>query len=317
MKFIGVILSLLFSILIGNIVGAELDSATSSYVITGVLFVASFAIPSDRSILAAYAMVDVMKRNTAMPGFQPQYNVITVFRSRDVALFPNRDDKGVKITGNVQLLQGSNMIRLEVTAGTMVWKNTAEGDADSRGIKQTLEAEVPGFALETAEFLYNNMNEDLYAIVEFCDGSTPLLFGSPCAKLQLKPEGEGNKDKTYSKLSFESMNKGPIIAHYYGTMTYAADFTISADDTTPSIAQGSGRYVIPSTNVADVTITSLDNAIEGQVITLVGSGGTHLSSIVTGGEFILHGGTSWTSLGGSTITFEVFDTDHFIELSRT
>lgn len=132
----------------------------------------------------------------------------------------------------------------------------------------------------------------------------------------MTPEMEGNKDKTFGKISLKSMKKGPAIAHYYGTMTYAVDFNIAADDVTPSIAEGSGRYVIPNSNAAPITITGLDDAVAGDRITLVGSGG-NVSTIENGSVFVLEGGADWDSDLGATLTLQVFDATHFFEISRT
>lgn len=209
------------------------------------------------------------------------------------------------------------MIILEVTAGTVTFEGTAEGDMDARAVIQKLVGDAPGYELDLAEFIQNNLNENLGAILEFADGSTPLYFGDEAAPLMLVPNTAGNKDKISSQVSLESAQKGPCIGHYFGTMTYATDYNIAVDDATPSVANGSGRYVIPNNNTAATEITTFDDAVVGMVITFIGSGGSFLSTINSAGEFVLKGGVSWSSTDGSTITFEVYDTDKFIERSRT
>ncbi len=318
MRIVAILTALLLSVFMGTAMAYGLEAPQVAFITVPTIFTISMVVPMPGGILAVnYVMVNVDKPDVATPGYQPQKDKITIFRARDVSIFPSRDSKGIKITNNIVMKSGTNMITLDITEGTLDWKGAAEGDADSRAIIQELNGEVPGYRLELAEFVQNNLNENLYAIIEFCNGDTPLLFGSECSKMQMTPEMAGNKDKTFGKISLKSMKKGPAIAHYYGTMTYAVDFNIAADDVTPSIAKGSGRYVIPSNNAAAVTVTGFDDAVAGDRITLVGSGGTHVSTLANGTTFILEGGADWDSDLGSTLTLQVFDATHFYEISRS
>lgn len=316
MKSFKIILTALFSILLGNIISSWLEIPTATLIITPLLFFLANA-PLPAGSFYTYIPVDVLKKDTPTPAYTPIKHILTIFRHRDVLTHPSRDSKGVKISSNVIMSTNKNMIKLQVTAGTVAFEGTGEGDPDAKAIIQKLSGNAPGYELELAEFIQNNLNEDLGAILEFADGSTPLYFGDEAAPLQLVVTSSGNKDKISAQVSLESSQKGPVIGHYFGTMTYAEDFEIAADDATPSVAEGSGRYVVPDDNASPVTITGFDDAVKGMIITLVGSGGDNLSTIATSSSFILEGGTSWTSVAGSTITFEVFSATVFIERSRT
>ncbi len=317
MKIIRIITALLFSVILGNLFAHSIELPQAAFAIVPALFATSFIqFTPMGSFLFAFVPVDVLKKDTPTPAYTPIKHILTIFRHRDVSSFPARDANGVKISANLGMASNKNMIRLEVTPGTVSFEGASEGDADARAVIQKLVGDAPGYELELAEFIQNNLNENLGAILEYADGSTPLYFGDEAAPLQLVPATAGSKDKISTQISLESAQKGPVIAHYFGTMTYATDNQIAADDVTPSVAAGSGRYVIPNDNAAPVEITSLDDAVKGMIITLVGSGGS-VSTINAAGEFILEGDASWSSNDGATITFEVFADDVFIERSRT
>lgn len=264
-----------------------------------------------------YVAIDVNKPEKASPALFKPKDKVTFFRHRDVLAHPARDSKGVYIASNIQMKTNKNMLILYVTPGTIKFSGAAEGDNDARAIMQSISGSHPGYALEIAEFMANNLNENLGATLEFCDGSTPLLFGGECAPLQMSPNVQADGAKLTSDFEAKSTSPGPCIAHYGGTLTYAVDNEIAADDVTPSIAAGTGRYVIPDDNIAPVEITSLDDAVKGMVVTLVGSGGANVSTINSALEFILEGDVAWSSVDGSEITFEVYAADVFIERSRS
>lgn len=317
MKIVGILITLMLSLVLGNTVGFVFDSLNTAVAVSGVSFIGGMIMPKQLGILAVgFVNVDVFKANTSAPGYLPPKDIISFWTDEDVTGMPPRDDNGVRIIGNIAMNAGRHMIRIQVTEGTLIWKNMMEGDADSRAVIQSLEFEVPGYGLLLAEFLANNANKNIYAGIQFCNGATPLQFGSECAKMQMTIDTEGNKDKTYSKISLKSMKKGPVVAHYFGTFTYAQDFAIAADDVTPSISEGNGRYVIPA-NTGATAITGFDDAGAGKTVTLVGSGGVNASTIAHGGKFVMADGADWTGDTGSTITFEIYDADHYFEISRS
>jgi len=316
MKFLNILFSLLLSVFMGTIIGQlSFGSVEASQGISAILFVGSF-IPKGFGILGNYVTVDVPKPNVEMPGYEPPKDVVIVFRADDVLNFPDRDDKGVLITNDVVLKPNANMMRIEVTQGTIILKGEPEGDNDSRGVIQSLEADAPSYALTTAEFFANNMNEALYAIVEYCDDTPNKLLGTPCAKLQMSPAFEGNNEKTATKMTLTSMAKGKVIAIYEGTLTFDVDFQVPAETVDIDVVQGDGRYALSTANTVPTEILSFVNGSEGQKVTLVGQGGVEPSTIQDGGNFIMRGGAGWTALDGSTITFEIYDDNHYFETFR-
>lgn len=168
----------------------------------------------------AYTFASVAKPSGATPGFQKPMDELILFRTQDIDTMPDRDDNGVKITGNVVLSAGANMISVYCTPKTIEYRQTPEGDPDSRAFVQELKGSFPGYELLIAEFITNNSNENLMGILRFCDGVTkPKLFGSICAPLQMEAALEGTSEKTSNNIVLKSMNKGPAIAIYEGTLS--------------------------------------------------------------------------------------------------
>lgn len=168
----------------------------------------------------AYTFSSVAKPSGATPGFQKPMDELILFRTQDIDTMPARDDKGVVIAGNIVLAAGANMISVYCTPKTIEYRQTPEGDPDSRAFVQELKGNFPGYESAVAEFITNNSNENLMALLRFCDGvTTPKLFGSICAPLQMEAALEGTSDKTSNTLTLKSMNKGPAIAIYNGTLS--------------------------------------------------------------------------------------------------
>lgn len=165
-----------------------------------------------------YTMVSVLKKNKNAGRPVGFYDRVILFRWDDVTADPSRDDKGVKISGDLSLVPGANAIEMYVTPETLKVYDTSEGEADKKGFIQHLEFEHPGDELEYAEFAENAINENFGAIVKTCDGSSTRLLGSKCCPLQFTHEGQNDNEAVTNAVSFASLRRGPKIAHYEGQL---------------------------------------------------------------------------------------------------
>ena len=265
-----------------------------------------------------YVKVDIAKPGNVGVGGDKKDKII-IFDWDDVATMPARDASGIVITGNIAMNSGAYMIKMYGTQNTIKASADSEGDPDAKGVTQTVEFEHPGDAQEVREFRANWMNKNIGIIIERCSNTKKNLYGTPCAPLQMVFKGEDDKDKNKTTFTFKSTQKGPDVADYQGTLTLSAVMaTIAANATTVALV-GSGRYQLTTGSAAIATITTCSNAVDGQVFTLIGSGGTYPSAIA-GTDFILFEGTAWSAISGAEITFKTFkngaSTYKFIELSR-
>lgn len=168
----------------------------------------------------SYTMVSVLKSDPNAGRPVSFNNNIILFKWDDVVIDPDRDDSGVLITGDLQLEAGAVAIEMYATPKTLKVYDTSEGDPDKKGFIQHLEFEHPGDGQAYAEFAENSINENWGAIVRVCDGTTTKtrLLGTKCCPLQFSHEGQNDSEAVTNVVKFESMLRGPKIAHYQGAI---------------------------------------------------------------------------------------------------
>ena len=92
-----------------------------------------------------------------------------------------------------------------------------------------------------------------------------------------------------------------------------AEATAAADDTTPSVANINVLKI--GANTGGTTITQLDGAIAGQVVTIIITSATNSSQISNGGNFKLS--ANFTPNADDTLTLYTSDGTTWYELSRS
>lgn len=166
----------------------------------------------------AYTMVSVLKTNANAGRPTAFKDRVVIWKWDDVDSNPSRDASGVKIAGNLTLLAGKTAIEIYVTPKTLKAYDTSEGDPDKKGFIHHLEFEHPGDELAYAEFVENMINENVGAIIQKCDGTSKRLLGTKCCPLQLTHEGKNDSEAVTNMVKFESLLRGPKIAHYEGVV---------------------------------------------------------------------------------------------------
>jgi hypothetical protein len=272
-----------------------------------------------------------IKNNLPKPGANKgvggnkKYN-ITFFDFDDVANFPARDANGIVITGNIQMHPDAYMITVYGTIDTIKNTSGSEGEFDAEGIIQSCIFNHPGNEVAVREFRTNWLSKNIGIIFEHCSDNVKDLYGSPCAPMRMSFKHDEDKDKNTTEFTFKSSNKGPDVADYRGTLTYA-DYvaTIAADATEIDLSSGEGRYFVTGSATAYAEITATTGAVEGMKFTLVGGGGA-FPAVINGqfitsvDEFQCKDSIGWNANLGSEITFQAFKRGEssfmFIELSR-
>lgn len=168
----------------------------------------------------SFAKTSVLKSATNNnPGRPTSFkDRVVLFEWDDVLTLPARDANGIKITGNLVMKAGANAIEMYVTPKTLKAFDTSEGDPDKKGFIQHLEFEHPGDELAYAEFAENMINKNLGAIVMKFDGSDKRMMGTPACPLQFQHEGQNDSEAVTNMVKFESLLRGPKVAHYAGTI---------------------------------------------------------------------------------------------------
>lgn len=249
---------------------------------------------------------------------------ITVFDFDDVlAPFPAREAKGIVIDGNINFKPGAYAVSVYATLHTIKANPKSEGDPDNKGTILSVAFEHPGDENAILEFRANWQNSNVGIVVERCSDGRKMLYGSPCAPLQMQWEQTDDKDKNATAFTFTSSQKGPDVAVYNGTIGMdTVTGTVLANATSIDLTNGPGEYQMTTGASASTTITDATNAVDNMTFTLIGSGGKSPSTIAAAAtSFILRNGTTWTALAGARITFKAIkdgaSSYKFIEISRS
>ena len=157
-----------------------------------------------------YAFISVPRKSNNSGRATGKKNYIVLFRWDDVATF-NKDEKGVRVTA-FQFAESKKPIGIYATQSTINIYDTAEGDPDARGFIHHVDFEVPGSEVEFKEFLNNNVNENLGAIVINCAGDDCKIAGTPCTPLSMSTaEGQDNNEANKTTINLASSLRGDTL----------------------------------------------------------------------------------------------------------
>ncbi len=188
--------------------------------------------------MTGYSPVSIPKKNNG-GRTKPKKAKIIIFRLNDVETFPDVDDKGISIDSDLVLNEKAKAFYLEATASTINITQTSEGDPDNKGCKQKIELSRPGSDdLPFEEFIENNINEDLGAIVEYQGTNICKLAGYPGNPLQISVESTDNNEGDVNKLTLESVLRGRRISFYKGKLPALADTAITDPPATSGSSSG-------------------------------------------------------------------------------
>lgn len=267
------------------------------------------------------------RSTTASPGAPSSFkNIMTIVAQDDVLSVPGRDGGNVTMLGNIVMNPNAKMETFYCTVSKSDTGYDPEGDEDAVRVMQKVKAQHPGNDLSSKEFAAHWIGVPCFIIVDFCDGSTPEFYGTPCAPMNMMPSKAQNNDGDIFTFEFKQF-KGTryLPGNYSGTKT----LNVANQPTGYALAilatNTSQQYdLAPSATAA--TSISFSSVTLGQdgTFTLVGGGGANpatLANATTGTvQARLKGGVSWIALAQSTISFNVFTdgtTTLLIEKSRT
>ena len=259
----------------------------------------------------SYIKIDVKKSSKTAPGGAESKDPnIVIVADSDILNSPNKDGKGVRYAGDFVFKPGTYAIKVYATPSSIKQNKNADGDEDAVAVTQGLEFSHPGDELEINEFLQNWLGKGAVIFVKTgaCDGQSYYkVYGSTCAPVQLKFEGQNDNDGTKNTIKFEAFKKTTTVpGFYFGNLTFDTVLSVIAVDlATVDVTPGNGEYQLTDGSVAPVAITDLVNGSQNDIITLLGSGGANPSTIAANeAKFLLANGADWTANAGESITFK-------------
>lgn len=160
--------------------------------------------------MGAYSMISVPRKNNNGGRASGKKSYIIIFRWDDVKTF-TKDEKGVKVTG-FELQEDKKPVAVYATDSTINIYHTAEGDDDARGFIHHVDFDHPGSEVEWDEFVNNNVNENLGAIVINCRGDECKIAGTPCTPLKMSTaEGLDNNEANKTTINLTSSLRGDTL----------------------------------------------------------------------------------------------------------
>lgn len=157
-----------------------------------------------------YAFISVPRKSNNAGRATGKKGYIVLFRWDDVATF-TKDAKGVRVTA-FTFAESKKPIAVYTTQSTINIYDTAEGDPDARGFIHHVDFEHPGSEVEFKEFLNNNVNENLGAIVINCAGEDCKIAGTPCTPLSISTaEGQDNNEANKTTINMASTLRGDTL----------------------------------------------------------------------------------------------------------
>ncbi len=264
-------------------------------------------------------LVGLPRRNDISSGALRPKDKILIALKEDIAFFPDRDDKGVLILGDILFKPGKSFDEFYGTQNTIKINSVTEGETDQEGERNKVMFEHPGTYLEVLEFRQLVMRQPLVVIVQRCNEDM-IIYGDCCNPMRMAVDANGDNAKNSTAFTFTNVVPGHVPGIYRGAVTLP-DFAglVAANATSVSIANGNGRYKT-GINTQATQITTITGSAHGMVISLVGNTGGFPSTVQSGGIFILKDGATFTLTDGAQITFKVFkdgaNTFKFIEQSR-
>ncbi|WP_300814480.1 hypothetical protein [uncultured Bacteroides sp.] len=158
----------------------------------------------------AYSMISVPRKNNNAGRASGKKSYIIIFRWDDVKTF-TKDDKGVKVTA-FEFQEEKKPVAVYATDSTINIYHTAEGDDDARGFIHHVDFDHPGSEVEWDEFVNNNVNENLGAIVFNCKGDDCKIAGTPCTPLKMSTaEGQDNNEANKTTVNLASSLRGDTL----------------------------------------------------------------------------------------------------------
>lgn len=144
----------------------------------------------------------------------PKSPYIILFKSEDLASKPVKAADGVSISTALSFKAGKKAIEIYATPSTIKVSDKSSGDPDKKGFIHSLEFEHPGSSVEYSEFVNNNVNENLMAIVVYPDLAFDKLLGWPGNPLQLNHEQKDDEKEDSNVVKLEGLFAGDKILHF-------------------------------------------------------------------------------------------------------
>lgn len=264
-----------------------------------------------------------LKKFGANPGLATPKNPEAILAlTEDIEVWPTLDEDGVTWDGNFVFKAGTSFFKVYMTKDTQKASYESGGSTDAYGAKNKFEGVHPGTHKEAVAFFKDNVGKSFIIFYGGCSTDEYKTMGTKCNPMVLKVSGEDSNDGNKNTMTWEQeLLNDEYIRFYSGHISFDAELpVVYGPGVTLDPSLGNVFRLASSSTEASLSISAYDFE-HGDIITLVGSGGTNpltLENSATTGV-LLKNATTWTALDGATITLKVVeaDKDYFVEISRS
>ncbi|WP_196890384.1 hypothetical protein [Aureivirga marina] len=271
----------------------------------------------------SFVKKNVLKTNKAAGVAESKDPNIIIVYTKDILTFPDRDSGKVKMISDIVLKEGAYSIKIYATPSSIKPTKTSDGEEDSKGFMHGTEFAHPGDSLEINEAIADLTNENVIILQRTgCTNNFYYkVYGTPCAPLQLKLEGQNDFEATKNIFKFEATVKNKYLpGFYFGSVTFDEPMGVIVDGDTEINFTGSGEYRI----IADgLEVSGINGGNHGDVISIVGYGNNvDVPFLDPKPTIFLKDGADWYGNQGEILTLKAFKNSEdgdliWIEQSRT
>lgn len=271
--------------------------------------------------MAEYISPELVDKQGANPGAAiPKSSYVDVIRICDIQSMPMFDASTATYKGTIVLKEGAYPTRMYTTASKAIISMTTTGEADSKGIQQSITTSYPGYNKEIAAFILNRLGDPSILIITNPTTGERLMAGDFGVPLYSNLTTTSDNEQNVNVFEWTSeMSTNIPLCFYEGDIPSAVRVQVDADATSVDTSQGSIFQLSDGTSSA-ASITTIKNGTDGKVITLLGAGSTNAPKIAASETILLRSGAEWIGSEGASLVLEAFDkgsdTIAWIELSR-
>ena len=238
----------------------------------------------------------------------------------DIDNFPDSTGRDL---GNIPLIAGQYWHYIDTVYDSVVPKSSGKMGDVAATITNELQFILGGNGDDIFNLLEQGVGRGFYVVWQVCATGDLFIGGNACKPLILTNfDWASDKDKTGATVTF-TQECGKLWQTYTGNTPTLAASVVAANATTIALTSNP-QYQLTDGTAAAAALTAFTGTGDsdvGRVVTILGSGGNHPSTLSNSAtEFLLVGGTQWVALAGSQITFKIFKdgaADYkFIEQSR-
>jgi len=157
-----------------------------------------------------------------------------------------------------------------------------------------------------------------YALFDNCEENNTKLIGKgkccPATLIFTKFEG-GEKGSDTKGWTFEIKVEGQkgVSTNYKGVGAFSQEYLVTPNDASPDVSKGTATYLLPE-NIGNNVITTLDNAVQGSLITLKWESTINHSTLANGTVFQLT--SDFTPTNGAILVLQATSKNTFAERYR-